>query len=998
MVHRKTCTCAPDRMASRKLSASLTPRAATTLPTATSRTDNSGKGGEWKQTFREAQSPRDRTRAGLAVSAMLVMLVSSSLPATAQLHDHKSGLAHGIPDLCAQDNSAVQVLGGEARTLTGTLTISCLGIQGAVTLDSSTRLRVETILVYDGGSLTVQNGAEVTFRNGPINTVADPEQYGHGLIVFGKLRVNGSTVTPFVRLTSDVQKGANTLTLEVPANWAVGQRLLLPDSRQLARNDLLNNGFPDNGVAVRKEDQSEVVTIAALGANTVTLTAKTQYAHRGVHAPALLGKSAIDLLPHVANLTRSVIFRSENPNGVRGHALFSQRADVQIRGAAFVDMGRTTGKKLNDTTFNPNGSVSHVGTNQRGRYPVHFHHAFGPETTTDPYQFVITDSVIEHGLKWGIAIHNSSWGLVQDNVVIGPGGAGIVAEDGDEVNNVIDHNFVVGYENPAFDDFPMFTYDTEGSRGTAIWLRGLGNTVTRNVAYASRSCLAYYTGNAESGDLVTTAIQRVPKFKGADTMVDANIAPVANFMIPMGPIDGNECAAMSHFGLELWWSQLATDGLRTDTVFRHLPVTNLTVWHEGEADGGAVSFHYTDASVNGVTAVNEGGKGWFLVEVNDAGGMGAGNGWSTIANADVRGFDVAWAHGGQIGPPPRWSFINSFYQTARGFLVTNSGQEMTNQPDVPNTRIRTATMEWRNVSFAPLPNTPLATIQPRYGAYEVMEPYRRVHLDVYGYQGDSAANFRVYFPEQAPGAAAPPIGQVIYAPNPSGCPGVGLTNQRSWELFGCATLMEVAPSTATRAYPEISGLVGPPVTGQIQAPTPVPPPAPTPVPTPAPAPVPTPSPAPVPTPAPAPAPTPVPSDSLPSLPPANPAPTPKPVPVPTPSPIPTAWTCTVPFVVVTNADGSKMFTVICPGTLPVAKGDLLKPTPVPSTSLPSLPPGKPSSTPKSTPAPAPSPIPTSWTCSVPSVVVTNADGSKMFSLICPGTIPVAKGDQLNVTK
>jgi hypothetical protein len=32
------------------------------------------------------------------------------------------------------------------------------------------------------------------------------------------------------------------------------------------------------------------------------------------------------------------------------------------------------------------------------------------------------------------------------------------------------------------------------------------------------------------------------------------------------------------------------------------------------------------------------------------------------------------------------------------------------------------------------------------------------------------------------------------------------------------------------------------------------------------------------------------------------------------------------------------------------------------------------------------------------VVVTNPSGSKMFTVICPGTIPVEKGDQLKVTK
>jgi hypothetical protein len=175
---------------------------------------------------------------------MLIVLVSSSLPATAQLHDHKSGLAHGIPDLCAQDSTSTHVLGGQNRTLSGPLTVSCLGIQGNVTLDSSSRLRVDTILVYDSGSLTVQNGAQITFRDHPIDTFGDPEQYGHGLIVFGKLRVNGSAVAPFARLTSDVPKGAMTLTLSVPATGRPANDCCCRIPARLPRPICSTTGFP----------------------------------------------------------------------------------------------------------------------------------------------------------------------------------------------------------------------------------------------------------------------------------------------------------------------------------------------------------------------------------------------------------------------------------------------------------------------------------------------------------------------------------------------------------------------------------------------------------------------------------------------------------------------------------------------------------------------------------------------------------------------------------
>jgi hypothetical protein len=862
---------------------------------------------------------------------MLIVLVSSSLPATAQLHDHKSGLAHGIPDLCAQDSTSTHVLGGQNRTLSGPLTVSCLGIQGNVTLDSSSRLRVDTILVYDSGSLTVQNGAQITFRDHPIDTFGDPEQYGHGLIVFGKLRVNGSAVAPFARLTSDVPKGAMTLTLSVPASWTAGQRLLLPDSRQIAPTDLLNNGFPGNGVAVRTVDQSEVVTIGAVSANTITLTAPTQYAHTGTHAPALQGRPAIDLYPHIANLSRGVIFRSENPNGVRAHALFTQRADVQIRGAGFVDMGRTTGRRLDDTTFNASGAVTHIGANQRARYPVHFHHVFGPQTTADSYQFVIADSVVEHGLKWGIAVHNSAWGLVQDNVVWDVAGAAYITEDGNETENVFDHNMAVSVENRVYDLLPLFTYDTEMNRGTAFWFKAMNQSVTRNVVYASRSCYAWYTGNSEgepSDPASASHPQRIPKFRGADTSVDANIKMVPTFVRPMLPIDNNECASASHFGMEVWWTQAGLEGLRPDVTFQNLPFKNSTFWRIGGVDragqlqGGAISVHYADAVFDGVTAVNEGGSGLAVVAVNDGGGMGLGNGYGTIANADIRGFDTAFAHGGQLALPAHWRFTNAFFQSRNGIPLTNVGEQASIPPAIDGSQI--ATVDFTNVTFAPVGSSPLKAIQTTFirDTSRGLEGRRRIRINVRSHQGVAGDDFRVYFTGQAPDAPAPgPNTNQGGDPYSFGCPEPGLTNQQCWDRFKMATLLQVAPANSTRR-PEIAGLVGPIPVDVIIPPQPPPSPKPVPIPVPAP----TPAPAPVPPP-PAPAPTPAPAPA-PSMPPptGTPAPTPKPAPAPAPLPIPTSWTCTVPFVVVTNPSGSKMFTVICPGTIPVEKGDQLKVT------------------------------------------------------------------------
>ena len=95
-----------------------------------------------------------------------------------------------------------------------------------------------------------------------------------------------------------------------------------------------------------------------LTAARVTLNSALQYDHLG--ARDLNG--VLDFLPHVGNLTRNVIIRSESATGTRGHIIATHMADVDIRYALFRDLGRTTYLPLNTTT------------NLIGRYPIHMHH------------------------------------------------------------------------------------------------------------------------------------------------------------------------------------------------------------------------------------------------------------------------------------------------------------------------------------------------------------------------------------------------------------------------------------------------------------------------------------------------------------------------------------------------------------------------------------------------------------------------------------------------
>ena len=112
-------------------------------------------------------------------------------------------------------------------------------------------LTVGTMLVLDGGELEIGSEltpveahvrAELVLANQTIDTIADPEQFGTGLLAFGTVRMHGAVKSPtFVRLafdrrrgTGDPRAGDTVLTLdEEQIGWQAGDQLILPDTRQL---------------------------------------------------------------------------------------------------------------------------------------------------------------------------------------------------------------------------------------------------------------------------------------------------------------------------------------------------------------------------------------------------------------------------------------------------------------------------------------------------------------------------------------------------------------------------------------------------------------------------------------------------------------------------------------------------------------------------------------------------------------------------------------------
>ena len=136
-----------------------------------------------------------------------------------------------------------------------------------------------------------------------------------------------------MRLPVEILGG--TPSIPVPAGTLVGDHVAVPDTRHLRGSQIGTNYLP----------QWEERTVTSLNGSLASLDSPLTFAHFG----ARNASGQIEFMPHVANLSRSITFRSENPRGTRGHMVFIGGAEVDIRYAAFRDLGRTTAAFLHCT-------------------------------------------------------------------------------------------------------------------------------------------------------------------------------------------------------------------------------------------------------------------------------------------------------------------------------------------------------------------------------------------------------------------------------------------------------------------------------------------------------------------------------------------------------------------------------------------------------------------------------------------------------------------------
>jgi hypothetical protein len=432
----------------------------------------------------------------------------------------------------------LQVPAGQVVTLPPTSTWDYIEVAGTLKIShtTNTTVRFTHLYILPGGHLDAGTEAdpipanitvEFIVRDVPIDMVRDPFQWGNGLLNFGRQDRCGAPKLAWTTLLTDTTAGATTVILaEDPAGWQVGDELLLPDT-----------GVVPLGISDQPENlprRESPVTVAGLNGRTITLSKPLDFEHLAQLDP----DGHIMLLPRVANLTRNVRVYSEQSAGVRGHtANVGPGATWSVCYTQMSDLGRTTVDVLDSTS----ADLSHVGTNQVGRYMEHEHHAQG-------FGSVSRGNVLRGGAKWGMAVHLTHDALVEWNIALDLPGAGFVTEDGPETRNTFRKNFAAyifgNMPNVANDDMARQNVDNNqpGVEGSGFWWRGVRNTYEGNEAWNDSVGMNLFNFLQNFGDYPSTPGGM------ADTPFDNDARVVATPFT----FKGNVTASNVIDGLEYW--------------------------------------------------------------------------------------------------------------------------------------------------------------------------------------------------------------------------------------------------------------------------------------------------------------------------------------------------------------------------------------------------------------------------------------------------------------
>ncbi|MEC7257402.1 MAG: G8 domain-containing protein, partial [Pseudomonadota bacterium] len=297
-------------------------------------------------------------------------------------------------------------------------------VDGRLSFDTDTDSRVvfDTMVVSPTGALIIGTEADpvhddvsielIVANNGPIDTEWDPMLLSRGVIAHGEASIHGMEKDSHDKVTTDPMAGDTELTFaEIPEGWQVGDTLVI------AGTSYDGHGYDySKHEAATFPPEDEVRTIVAIEGNKIILDSPLENDHDTPRE---------DLKTSVANMSRNVTFQTENGSEAevyeRGHVMFMHSDDVDVRYAAFQDLGRTD-KSVESFDISDIADVQ-SDSNVQGRYSLHLHRT-GTGDIDEPVQLV--GNAVWGSPGWGIVQHDSN-AVVDNNATYDTFGAGFVA-------------------------------------------------------------------------------------------------------------------------------------------------------------------------------------------------------------------------------------------------------------------------------------------------------------------------------------------------------------------------------------------------------------------------------------------------------------------------------------------------------------------------------------------------------------------------------------------
>lgn len=490
---------------------------------------------------------------------------------------------------------------------------------------ADTRLVVETIVADPRGTLNIGSAEQsidaaataeilIDTSGGALSQSEDPTLIGRGFISHGNTNIFGAEKREHTTLAADAAAGASFIELSdttLPQGWRIGDTLLLVGTgvapsllnspnvgAQIVAADADNARFRDELLEITQMTVvdgrvrvffNNVTNQAAIGAGLTTLL----WDHSRPDGETF---DADELSIHVANLTRNVVIRSSDPtvdNQQRGHFMVMHNVNAEIHHAQFRDLGRSDKRLIVDDPVavgNFDGSPG-GGTNPRGRYGLHMHR-LGAGSLDGPAAQV-TGNVVWGSPGWGI-VHHDSHAVVEDNVVFDVAGAGIVAEDGNELG-VWRNNLSVKTTGDLvnnFDDGALFQtlrgprFDL-GFVGSGYWVQGggFGIRMEDNIAASTNAAgfdIVHNTDGLANVEQIPVSLIEDPVVRQA--IIDAGFDFVTPNNIPTRGIDG--LVAYNGFrGIHTWLHNRDSGDMEGTFVFPTFlahdfrsTIENYTVW------------------------------------------------------------------------------------------------------------------------------------------------------------------------------------------------------------------------------------------------------------------------------------------------------------------------------------------------------------------------------------------------------------------------------------